>query len=307
MAISKRGRRKWQLAVWPSGESVRPVHRLRDLSREERVAAIVLATMLVLPAVAAFFQFLSEWRPTGDNALIALRTLDVGTSRTPQLGQPSTSFVYGDDEVSVRHLGPWHFYLMAPFVRALGASAGMLVFSVLVTSFSMLMSLFAVFRRLGRRGGVLGAAALGLLLFAIGNASLVNPISSNFARMPLLCAAVLVWAVIAGDDRLLPLTTVMVSVALQEHLSAGPATAVVALAAIGGVSLVWWRAGVIRESAARRRAGGVALVSAALALLLWLPLLLQQVFGKDGNLAALFCYAGRGATAISGSVLPWAR
>jgi plastocyanin len=60
-------------------QSALPVHRLSDLSRRGQLVALILASLLVLPPLVAFFQFLPVWRPTGDNAFIALRTLDVGT------------------------------------------------------------------------------------------------------------------------------------------------------------------------------------------------------------------------------------
>jgi hypothetical protein len=291
LKTSEGERRKRTVPRWLALESIRPVYRLRDLTRRGQLVAALLCLATVLPMVVALFQFISEWAPTGDNALIALRTLDVGTFRTPLLGQPSTSAEYGSEAVSVMHLGPWHFYLMAPFVRTFGSSAGMLAVSVLLSSTFVLLSIWAVFRRLGPRGGVLGAAAMGIILFAVGNAPLLNPISSNFARLPMLCAAVLAWAVMAGDDRLLPAATVVASFAMQEHLSAGPASAVLALACLVGAVVLWWRSGVRSDRVARRRAAGIGLVAAGVGLVVWLPLFLQQAFGQDGNLSALFKYA----------------
>lgn len=265
------------------------VFRLRDLSRGGRLAAAALALVLVLPTVIAFFQFAGLWQPTGDTAAMTLRAWDVGTNRTPLTGQPSTSGRYSGDEVHVRHLGPWHFYLMAPFVRVLGSAVGMLAVSALISSSTTLVSVWVVFRRLGPTGGVMAAAAMGAVLFGIGNAALVNPISSNFARMPLLCSAVLAWAVLSGDRKLLPLAAVVISFAVQQHLSVGPTMLVLAL--VAGVG--WWRARP-GEPEARRADRHLAPVAAVLALVMWAPLLFQEALGRRGNLSALFRYTLEG-------------
>lgn len=262
------------------------IYRLRDLSRNERLVAALLASLLLLPTAIAFFQFLPIWKPSGDNALMALRAWDVGSSRTPLTGQPSTSSFYSSQELNVHHLGAWHFYMMAPFVRVLGSATGMLVVSVFVTGFTTLASVWTVFRRLGAVGAVMASAAMTVVMFGIGSGGLINPISSNFSKMPLICSAVLVWAVLSGDRRLLPLTTVMISFAVQQHLSVGPTMAVLALAALVAMGVSTMRA----DREGHLRNGRLILVSAGLGAVMWAPLLGQEVFGDHGNLSALFTY-----------------
>src|SRR4029453_6135418 len=99
------------------------VHRLRDLDRGQRRFALAFGVALALAPVLAFVHYAPHWFPDGDPALMAMRSLDVGTRRTPLIGQPSLSFTYVPDQV-VNHLGAVHFYLMAPFVRVLGVNLG---------------------------------------------------------------------------------------------------------------------------------------------------------------------------------------
>ena len=77
----------------PVGASAGPraVHRLRDLDRRDRWWGLALGAALLLAPVVALAGYLGDWTPTGDAALMGLRALDVGTSRTPLLGQPSSS------------------------------------------------------------------------------------------------------------------------------------------------------------------------------------------------------------------------
>ena len=66
-------------------------HHLRDLDHRGRLWAALFAIALLLAPVLAFAWAAPSWAPEGDPALMAVRALDVGTSRTPLVGQPSTS------------------------------------------------------------------------------------------------------------------------------------------------------------------------------------------------------------------------
>ncbi len=163
-----------------------PVHRLRDLDRRGRVWALLFAVALLLAPALAFAWAAPDWVPAGDPALMAVRALDVGTSRTPLTGQPSTSGFYGGAVGGhhVAHPGPLHFYLMALPVRLLGPALGMLVVSLAVTAGCVLIAAWATFRQLGALGGAVGAVVLSLITFTTGASSLVNPVSLEHRRLP---------------------------------------------------------------------------------------------------------------------------
>ncbi|HEY8546747.1 MAG TPA: hypothetical protein VIL36_16920 [Acidimicrobiales bacterium] len=265
-----------------------PVHRLRDLDRTGRWVAALLAAALLLAPLLAAAHFLPDWVPATDNAFIALRAYDAGTERTPLTGQPSFSRYYGgDDEAHVDHLGPWAFYGLAPFVRALGPTAGMLTFTVLVSGAVSLLVPWVVFRRLGPRVAVVAAVATSLVVFTRGAASLVNPLSSVFSGYPAFLAAVLVWALLAGDDRLLPLAAGVLSFAVQMHLAVGPLSLVLGVALAAGVATNWWCSGGLTRP--RRRA---LLGAGVVGGVLWLPVVVQQLFGRYPNLSALLEFGG---------------
>jgi hypothetical protein len=272
-----------------------PVHRLRDLDRRGRVWAGLFAIALLLAPVLAFAWAAPDWVPAGDPALMAVRALDVGTSRMPLTGQPSTSGFYGGAVGGhhVAHPGPLHFYVLALPVRLLGPALGMLVVSLANTAGCVLVAAWATFRQLGALGGVVGAVVLSLITFTTGASSLVNPVSSNIAGYPVLCALVLLWCLTCGDLRLLPLTVAVLSFAAQQHLSSLPVMVVVTAAVVVASLVGGWRTRAwLGERSLRTLAvwGGW---SAALGLVLWSPVLVQQVTGP-GNLTAMVRFAGNG-------------
>lgn len=277
--------------------------RVRDLDRSGRIAAAVLALALVLvPLVAAAVNH-GRWIPQGDDALIELRARDVGTSRNPLVGQPSTSGSYGEQAENVAHPGPIEFIALAPAVRLLGPTSGFLLVTALVAAGALLVSAWVVFRQVGARGGCLAAALGALACFSAGAAGVVEPISSNAGRFPLLAATVLVWALLCGDVRLAPLALGVWSYAAQQHLSVLPAAAVVA--AVGVVAAVTiclpfrsnWARTVRSEPREPRPVRGREVLgwiggAVAVGVVLWAPVLWQQLTGDPGNLSALASYSG---------------
>jgi hypothetical protein len=273
-------------------ETVRTVHRLRDLDRRGRVSAALFALALLLAPALAFAWAAPDWMPANDPALMAVRALDVGTSRTPLTGQPSTSAHYIAAERHVDHPGALHYYLLAAPVRVFGTAAGMLIVSVAITGGCVLLAAWAIFRQLGLGAGALAAVVLGAVTFTTGAASLVNPVSSNIAGYPLLCSMVLLWCLVCGDVRLLALATAVVSFAAQQHLSVLPALGVATVAALAAGLVAWGRAGRWRARADRRELGVSAGISAAAGLVLWSPVLLEQVAPRGGNLTMMAEFAG---------------
>ena len=274
-------------AVRPAG-TARPIHRLRDLDRRGRLVAAGIALLLVLvPLVAAMVNH-GRWEPQGDDALIELRARDVGTGRTPLVGQPSTSGSYGEQAENVAHPGPLGFVVLTPTTRVLGPVTGTLLAAAGVSAASMLAVAWLLFRQLGARGGAAGAALVALAAFSAGAAGLIDPLSSNFGRMPLLAASVGVWALLCGDLRVAPLAAAFWSFAAQQHLSVLPAAAV--LGGVGFLAAAWW----VWKAPGGRRAGALAWVGAAVGvgLVLWSPVLYQELRGDPGNLTALAGYSG---------------
>lgn len=88
---------------------------------------VIVALALSLAPLRAVVVEAGRWTPQGDDALLSLRALDVGTGRTPLVGQPSTSGEYGQATAHVAHPGPAGIYLLTPGMRTLGAPLGILL------------------------------------------------------------------------------------------------------------------------------------------------------------------------------------
>jgi hypothetical protein len=282
----------------------RAVHRLRTLPRRERWWALAVALALLAAPVVAVAMFVPDWTPAGDPALMGLRSLDVGTANTPTIGQPSQSRLYAETVHSVHHPGASHFYLMALPIRVLGAPLGMPLVSLLIVGSCLVVAAWAVFRRLGRTAGLVAAAVLALVAFTTGPGSLVNPVSSNIACYPLLATAVLWWCVAAGDVRLLPLATGLASFTAQQHLSVVPATTVLVVGGLAVLAVRGWRAGRWAAAAERRELRRWGLRSLGLGLLLWSPVIAQQLLGDAGNIGEMWWFARHGNSDTLG--LAWA-
>jgi hypothetical protein len=132
-------------------------------------------------------------------------------------------------------------------------------------------------------------------------------VSSNIAGYPVLCGAVLVWCLLCGDDRLLPLATGALSFAVLQHLSVAPTIAVLGVAAAVGVVLRWRRTGAWADPTRRRALTRLLWLSAAVAALLWLTPVYEQVnrmlHGERGNLSALVGFtsdSGRDSVGVRG-------
>jgi hypothetical protein len=247
---------------------------------------------LLLVPLLAFVHSVGDWVPSVDVARMGIKSFEVGGPYTPLTGQPSTSAHYVEAERHVDHLGPLHFYLMAGPMRLVGPTVGMLSVSLAIVTTCVWLSVWAVFRRLGPAAGVLAAALVALVMFTTGVAALMNPVSSNIAGYPVFAAAVLLWCVMRGDLRLLPLATAVTAFAAQIHLSVLPAVAVLAVAGLVGLVRSWGSGGRWRERAARRQLAGWAGAAVAVGLVLWSPMVLQELTSTSGNLTNLATLTG---------------
>lgn len=271
-------------------ESRITVHRLRDLDAVGRWVAAAVLLLLALPFVVSLVRLdLMNWTISGDDALLGLRSLDVFSGDAPLIGQPSTSETAGGG-IRTYHPGPIEMYLFAPLVVVLGGW-GMAVGGAVVNLLAVLTVAWVVLRRSGPGLALVAVAVLALIVRSVGLNFLADPVSSNMWGLPIVAVAVCCWAVADGDHRLLALTAVWASWAAQQHLAA-----VVPVVALVGSALVALAAGRLIGRIHQRPAPSGALrwlaLAAALALVLWSPVIAQQLTGDPGNLTAVIDFAG---------------
>jgi hypothetical protein len=238
----------------------------------------------VLPIVVALVRALTgHWVPVGDDAYFVIRARDVFSSHFPLLGTwTSASLTAGRD---INNPGPLYFDVLAVPVRLLGGSAGVAVGAALVNVAAILGIAATAFRRGGPVVGALAMLVTGMLAWSMGSLLLFDPWQPHALLLPFLCFLFLAWALACGDLVLLPWAVGLGSLLAQTHL-----TYVVLVGAAGVVGA----AGLVLDARRRRndpdapprRVGPTLGVAAGVAVVCWLPPIVEQLF-RAGNLSAL--------------------
>lgn len=277
-----------------------PGRPVRSWSDRRVLVGGALFALVALPLVTAAVALRRpSWFPVLDFAMTELRLRDVGSSDTPLIGLPGRIGPTVAEQGS--HPGPLSFYLLAPLYRAFGSSAWAMQAAAVALNLAALGSAIAIaVRRGGARLGVGVAAVLTLLLAGYGPAMLTQPWNPF---LPLLWWVVLllaVWSVLCHDLAMLPVAVAAATLCAQTHvpylgLAAGPA----ALTAVALV-LAWRRAGA--GSPARRAVVRWSAWSLVLALVLWLPPLVDQAVNDPGNLRAIYDHLATPEEAPLGAV-----
>ena len=245
-----------------------------------------LVALVALPlVVAAVGLRRPPWYPVLDLAMTELRLRDVGSSDTPLIGLPGRIGPGLAEQGS--HPGPLSFYLLAPLYRVFGSSPWAMQAATVTLNIAALGSALAIaVRRGGARLGVGVAAVLALLVAGYGPTMLTQPWNPY---LPLLWWVVLllaVWSVTCDDVAMLPVAVFAASLCAQTHVSyLGLAAGLGALTLVALV-LAWRRAPA--GSPARRAVVRWSAWALAVALVLWVPPLVDQVVNDPGNVRAIY-------------------
>jgi hypothetical protein len=253
-----------------------------------RTALLVagLTAVVVLPLVVALVALRSpRWHPVLDLAMTELRVRDVGTGNTPLVGLVGR-LSSGDHQGS--HPGPLSFWALAPTYRVLGSSAwSLLVGVVVLNTAAVALSVWIALRRGGTALALAVAAALAVLVHLYGTQVLTEPWNPYMPVMWWALTLLAVWAVACDDLAMLPVAVFAASFCLQTHISY--------LGLVGGFGAAGVVALVVRarrlrgegdgdaDRAARRRLFRWSAVGIGLAVVLWLPPIIDQVTGDPGN------------------------
>lgn len=286
-----------------------------------RILILLAATA---PAVAATVSVVGlHWAPGGDQALEVLRISDVGGPHTPLLGAWS--------RWGWSHPGPMLFWLLAPWQRALG-NDGVLLACGLISVGSLACATLIGFRRGGTAlGALLGFAGV-VLTRAMGLSVLVDVWNPYVAILPFLVFVLLVWSVTCDDLVMAPFAAAVGTFCVQAHVGFLPLVgglAGLAAAAVGVRHLRGRARGVRRSSPSARsrdrpgsspqprpahlprpdrtfrgwlsahRATSSALATVGVLVLLWLPALIDELWGSR-NLTSLWRYMRAPGTPTAG-------
>ena len=241
--------------------------------RDRRLEWVVVG-LLVVPAFILLVRVLdSGWLSSSDWADIELRTRDVGTTHTPLVGAYSR---YGWN-----HPGPLLFYVLALPYRALGARGPGILAGALFVNSAAIACIGGVLWRRGRIVGLtLGLAIVLVLARALGAGFLVDPWNPYVIVLPLLAVFVLAWAAADGDLWALPIAVGIGSFVVQSHVGA-------ALAVAAAIGVAVWAVVLDARRGRGARLKPVALTATAVAVVCWLPPVVQQFQSGGGNLGDL--------------------
>ena len=243
--------------------------------------------LVLLPIVVTLVGLIGDtWYPTGDRALEVVRMGEVGGAHTPLTGAWS--------RFDWDHPGPLLFWLVAPFTWVFGPMGALIGVGV-ANAAALAGSLVVARRRGGREATILVAVVLLALCAGLGNDLLIDVWNPWVAVLPFFTYMLMAWSIADLDLRVLPYMVVVGTFAVQAHV--GYAALVVGIGACAGL-LAWWsattRGSVTGPVGAQPRVTGMrrtVLISIAVGVGLWLPPIIQQITGDQGNLGELLAYA----------------
>lgn len=246
-----------------------------------RAVAWAVRAALALPFVVALVALATtHWTPVLDLAMTELRVRDVFGPHTPLIGLPGR---IGTFPKQGSHPGPLSFYLMAPVYRLLGSTAYALLVASAVINVGAAWSVVWVAGRRGGRRLVLGVGAVLMVVLAWLGASLLtqpwNPYLPLVSFMVVLLAA---WGVLDGDHVLLVPLVAFSTLCAQTHVPYLSLCVGLCGLAFGVVAWRWWRVRAIDR--AQRRS---VLVAVGVGVVLWLPVLIDEVRRTPGNITML--------------------
>ena len=236
------------------------------------LAAVALPVLAVVVSAAW-----RQWYASSDQAIMLMRTFDVGGRDTPLLGAWS--------RWGWSHPGPVVYWAIAPFARVLG-QRGALVGAGLINTAAVAGSVAVVVRRAGMAKTAAAALVVAMVVHAAGSERLVDIWNPTIAFFPFFFFLFLIWSVVGGDRWLLPGAVAVGSFSVQAHVGYA--------LVVGGLLLATTIWALVARRGDRRRHSRlqqlVAWGSAAVVLVMWAPAVVEQLTGDPGNLSALAEY-----------------
>lgn len=248
---------------------------------------IALWALLAVPFVVALVALAHpHWYPVLDMAQTELRIRDVFSAHPPLIGLPGR---IGTITRQGSHPGPISFWLLAPFYRVFGASAWAMDAAAVCLNVLVVGAMLWLARR---RGGALllvgFGAVLAWLLSYYGPEVLTQAWNPYMPVLWWLLFVLAVWSVVCDDWALLPVVVLAGTFCAQTHISY-----VALVGGLGALAVAWMAVTAYRrraEPGVSRRFWTWGLGATALAVLLWLPPVVQQLTGSPANISILWDY-----------------
>ena len=268
----------------PMAGEVVAIKRAVEWIRRQWIFALCMGLWFTLAATAAARAVLAGWYPVGDEALIAIRALDVFGPHHPLLGTAASVALGGG--VYTNHPGPMLFDLVALPVQVMGVGSGLAVGIAFVNFLTGAIALVFAWRQGAARATVAVALGLCALVWSGGSQLLIDPYNPTVSMLPFFAVLVLSWALINRDLAAAPFLIAIGSFCVQTNIAYVITTIPVMCIALG-----WLAVSLVRD---RRSGGDVVrlrrplIASAAVLVACWIqPFIEQLLHGRDGNVARL--------------------
>ena len=244
--------------------------------------AIALALIpLVVSAIALAVRVGGDYRPSADDAWIELQIRDIG--HQPVLLGPYSRFGWF-------HPGPILYYLLWLPYRITGSTGVSLVVAALTLNALVVVAIAFVARR---RGGVplvlITLLLVGILCAAEGAQTLREVWNPFITLLPFVLLVFVAWSLSCAEAWALPVGVAVATFLVQTHVSYGLVASALLLAGVVGAAITMWRRRRADAERAHRYRSWTwsVVVTAAVAAVLWLPVVVQQVRDEPGNLSTL--------------------
>ncbi|MFN8027586.1 MAG: hypothetical protein U0W40_14875 [Acidimicrobiia bacterium] len=243
------------------------------------LAIVVALVPLVASAISMAVRVGTSYRPQADQAWIEMQIRDIG--HLPVLLGPYSRFGWF-------HPGPLLYYVLWLPYRLTGSTSVSVVIAALVVNGAAIAGVALIAKR---RGGLtlllLTLLLLGLLERSLGAQFLRDAWNPSITVLPLALLVFLAWTASAGDVWAVPVAAGVASFLVQTHVSYGLIVGTLALGAVVGLAVTERRRRPVTPARRRTYVWGAVLTAGVLTVL-WLPVLVQQLFREPGNVGELY-------------------
>lgn len=245
---------------------------------------VLVVVVLAVPLVVALLALRHpRWYPLLDLAQTEMRVRDVGTTHPPLIGLLGR---FGSGDHPGSHPGPMSFWFMWPVWAAAGRSS----FALRVASVTVhLVAIGAAVAVAWRRGGARMAVGVGALLAVaastFGVAVFLEPWNPYLPSMWWLVLVLAVWSALCDDWPMLPVAAFAGSFCAQTHASYAGMVGGMAAFTVAFVGFKAYRRR--HDRGELRRIAAWTAIAAGIAVVLWVPPLIDQLTASKGNLSII--------------------
>jgi hypothetical protein len=262
------------------------------IERLVMMATVAVVVLLAMPLIVALISVSREtWYPTGDMAQAELHVAGF-FSHPPLLGAAGRigdQFApYGQGS----HPGPALWFALLPVYLLTGRSSFGMELGMTLTQLTFIVPTIVVVRRLiGGLGGLLTAMVAAVLVHSMGPAVFIEPWNPWGGVFAFFAFIALCWGIICGRHAWLPAAAFCGFFAVQCHVGYTMLVATTLAAVVASLAVRWRRSRREGDQNGTIASSGIVTsgwIALGVTVLMWLPVVVDQVRRDPGNLRILW-------------------